>query len=44
MEHLLELRRRLVYALIAFFVCGAVCFAFSTQIFNFLARPLAAVD
>ena len=42
MEHLLELRRRLVYALIAFFVCGAVCFAFSTQIFNFLARPLAA--
>jgi len=42
MEHLLELRRRLVYALIAFFICGAVCFAFSTEIFNFLARPLAA--
>lgn len=43
LEHLLELRRRLIYALIAFFICGAVCFAFSTPIFNFLARPLHAV-
>lgn len=42
LEHLLELRRRLIYALVAFFICGAVCFAFSTPIFNFLARPLHA--
>ena len=43
MEHLLELRKRLIYALICFFICGAACFAFSTEIFNFLARPLHAV-
>src|SRR4051812_5890661 len=42
MEHLLELRHRLVISLIAFFVCGALCFAFSTEIFNFLAKPLQA--
>jgi sec-independent protein translocase protein TatC len=42
MEHLLELRRRLIYALIVFFLCFVLCFAFSTPIFNFLARPLHA--
>jgi sec-independent protein translocase protein TatC len=42
MEHLLELRRRLVYALIAFGICFGVCFGFSTQILEFLERPLAA--
>jgi sec-independent protein translocase protein TatC len=42
MEHLLELRRRLIYALVSFGVCFVVCFAFSTPIFNFLARPLHA--
>ena len=42
MEHLVELRRRLIYALGAFGVCFAVSFAFSTPIFNFLARPLHA--
>ena len=42
MEHLLELRRRLVYAMVAFGICFAVCFAFSTQILAFLERPLAA--
>lgn len=42
MEHLLELRKRLIRALIAFFLCGVVCFAYSSQIFNFLARPLHA--
>ena len=40
MEHLVELRKRLIYAFVCFFLCGALCFAFSTQIFNFLARPL----
>jgi len=42
MEHLLELRRRLIFALVGFAVCFAICFAFSTPIFNFLARPLHA--
>jgi sec-independent protein translocase protein TatC len=40
LEHLLELRRRLIYAVISFGLCFIVCFAFSTQIFNFLTRPL----
>jgi sec-independent protein translocase protein TatC len=42
MEHLIELRRRLIYALIAFGICFGLCFAFSTQILGFLERPLAA--
>jgi sec-independent protein translocase protein TatC len=42
MEHLLELRRRLIYALIAFGICFGICFGFSTQILTFLERPLAA--
>jgi sec-independent protein translocase protein TatC len=42
MEHLLELRRRLIYALISFGICFVICFAFSTQILRFLERPLAA--
>jgi sec-independent protein translocase protein TatC len=42
MEHLLELRRRLIFALVGFAVCFAICFAFSTPIFNVLARPLHA--
>ena len=40
MEHLMELRRRLIYAIASFGICFAVSFAFSTPIFNFLARPL----
>lgn len=42
MDHLLELRRRLIYAIVSFGACFAICFAFSTPIFNFLARPLSA--
>ena len=40
MEHLLELRKRLIYAVIGFGICFAVSFAFSTQIFNILTAPL----
>ena len=40
MEHLLELRKRLIWAMVSFGVCFAVCFAFATPIFNFLTRPL----
>jgi sec-independent protein translocase protein TatC len=42
MEHLLELRRRLIYALVAFAICFGICFGFSTQILRILERPLAA--
>ncbi|MGN6670510.1 MAG: twin-arginine translocase subunit TatC [Candidatus Nucleicultricaceae bacterium] len=41
--HLIELRRRLLYALLAFGVAFAVCYYFSQNIFDFLIRPLANV-
>jgi sec-independent protein translocase protein TatC len=40
MEHLLELRKRLIWAVLSFFICFVVCFFFSTQILNFLTEPL----
>ncbi|MCP3960280.1 MAG: twin-arginine translocase subunit TatC [bacterium] len=40
LDHLGELRRRLVRALAAFTVTFLVCFAFSEQIYAFLARPI----
>jgi sec-independent protein translocase protein TatC len=43
MEHLIELRRRIVISLIAFVVCFVIAFYFSTDIFDFLTKPLAAV-
>jgi sec-independent protein translocase protein TatC len=40
MEHLIELRRRLLWAVIAFF-CGFIfCYIFAEQIYAFLAQPL----
>jgi len=43
LDHLIELRTRLVYSIAAFFVCFVVCYYFSGDIFNFLVRPLAKV-
>jgi len=40
-EHLLELRRRLIYCLVTFFVAFGVCYFFASQIFSFLVQPLA---
>ena len=40
-EHLLELRKRLIYAAIAFGVAFFVCFSFANPIFDFLVAPLA---
>jgi sec-independent protein translocase protein TatC len=40
MDHLIELRKRLVYGMICFGVCFVLCFAVSTQIFDFLVKPL----
>ncbi|MBT2188005.1 twin-arginine translocase subunit TatC [Sphingobium nicotianae] len=39
-EHLIELRRRLLISIAALFVSGAVCFYFSDQILAFLVEPL----
>ena len=40
MEHLIELRRRLVWAMVSFGICFVICFAFSSRIFQFLTVPL----
>jgi sec-independent protein translocase protein TatC len=40
LEHLVELRKRLVWAMVSFGVCFVFCFAFSIPIFNFLTQPL----
>ena len=42
-DHLTELRRRLMYAAIAFVVVFLICFYFSNTFFNFLVAPLADV-
>jgi sec-independent protein translocase protein TatC len=41
LDHLIELRRRLIWSLLAFVVCFAVCFAFAKYIYAFLTWPLA---
>ncbi|MCQ4159166.1 twin-arginine translocase subunit TatC [Roseomonas sp. GC11] len=42
-EHLLELRTRLLWSLGAFLLCFALCYYFSSQIYGFLAQPLADI-
>ncbi|WP_340587129.1 twin-arginine translocase subunit TatC [Erythrobacter alti] len=42
LDHLIELRRRLVRAVAALAVAFAVCFYFADQIFGFLVLPLTA--
>jgi sec-independent protein translocase protein TatC len=41
MEHLIELRKRLVWSLITFALCFFVCFFFAKPIYAFLTEPLA---
>jgi sec-independent protein translocase protein TatC len=43
MEHLIELRARLIKALIAFFVMFAACFYFAKSIYNLLVWPFVQV-
>lgn len=38
-EHLIELRSRLIWSLVGFFAAFLVCFYFAKQIFNFLVLP-----
>jgi sec-independent protein translocase protein TatC len=42
LEHLAELRRRLLWAGVAFFIAFGICYYFSAYIYSFLAAPLAA--
>jgi sec-independent protein translocase protein TatC len=42
MDHLVELRRRLIWSVTALFAAFGVCFYFADRIFAFLAQPLIA--
>lgn len=41
LEHIIELRNRLIYSIVAFLVAFVVCYIFAPDIFGFLVRPLA---
>jgi sec-independent protein translocase protein TatC len=43
MEHLIELRRRLIWSLVAFVVCFVIASSFANPIFDFLTRPLGTI-
>ena len=43
MDHLIELRRRLMYSVGGLLVAFFICFAFAGDIFNFLVAPLADI-
>ena len=41
LDHLVELRKRLLYSIIAFLILLVPCYHYSSDIYDFLARPLA---
>jgi sec-independent protein translocase protein TatC len=41
LEHLVELRKRIIYSLLAFAGAFVICFAFAKPIYGFLTEPLA---
>ncbi len=43
LEHLIELRQRLLYSVIALFVFFVICFFFAQELYNFLVQPLADI-
>jgi sec-independent protein translocase protein TatC len=43
LDHLKELRQRVLWSVVAFILAFAVCYYFSQQIYGFLARPLADI-
>jgi sec-independent protein translocase protein TatC len=43
LDHLIELRTRLIWSMAAFFLCFLVAYYFSDRIYYFLARPLAHI-
>ena len=44
MDHLIELRTRIIIMVVAFFVCVIGCYAFHTHILNLLVHPLAVAS
>ena len=42
-EHLTELRNRLIHSVVAFIIGMVICFTVATPIFNFLTAPLCSV-
>lgn len=43
MDHLIELRTRLIWSIVAFVLCFFVSYYFADQIYYFLAQPLAEI-
>ncbi|GIK98336.1 MAG: Sec-independent protein translocase protein TatC [Alphaproteobacteria bacterium] len=43
LDHLVELRRRLLYSVVGLLIAFAFCFYFAQTIFDFLAQPLADI-
>ncbi len=43
LEHIVELRRRLIWSISAFMIAFFVCYHFSGAIYSFLVRPLADI-
>jgi len=43
LDHLVELRNRLMYSILAIFAAFLVCYYFSADIYAFLVRPLASL-
>jgi sec-independent protein translocase protein TatC len=43
LEHLIELRQRLIWSMLAFLVAFGACYFFSKEIYGFLVRPLADI-
>ena len=43
LDHLVELRRRLMYSVGGFLVCFFISYYFAADIFNFLLQPLADI-
>lgn len=43
MEHLIELRQRLIYSIVTFLACFLIAYFFSYQVFDFLVGPLKKV-
>lgn len=41
LEHLQELKKRLIYCLFAFFICTGISYYFAREIYAFLVQPLA---
>ena len=42
LDHLIELRRRLIWSIVAFVIAFLICFVFAKPIYGFLTQPLAA--